>query len=78
MAEIRTIRGAVPIALDTPAPPGAKFVVNATVAGNVSVTFRDGSAHVMAVPIGYTAYDYEIRQVNTAGTTATATYANLV
>lgn len=78
MAEIRTIRGAVPIVLDTPVGPGAKFTVNATVAGNVSVVFRDGSPHVIAVPVGYTAYDYEIRQVNTAGTTATATYANLV
>lgn len=56
------------------APVGRVFVVNATVAGNVTVTMRDGSSHVIAVPVGYSAYPYAV--VAITATTATATYAN--
>ncbi|MGL5733298.1 MAG: hypothetical protein ACRCYS_00410 [Beijerinckiaceae bacterium] len=63
---------------DTDEPVGVMFAANLTVAGNVSVTFRDGSTMVMTLPIGYSEFDYEIRRVNVAGTTATGTYYNLV
>jgi argininosuccinate synthase len=80
MSDLRTCRGAIVITPGAGATitPGMRFVVNASVAGNVTIVFRDGSTHVIAVPVGYTTYDFEVAGVNTAGTTATAIYSNLV
>lgn len=55
-------------------PVGRIFVINATVAGDVVVTFYDGTTHTIAAPVGYSAYPYAVKNVVSA--TATATYAN--
>lgn len=56
--------------------PGELFIVNCTVAGNVTVIGQDGSSHVIPVAVGYSAFPYRVKRVMTTGTTATATYAN--
>ena len=70
------IRGVAVITPDTPAPPGRVFIVNCTVAGNVTVTFFNGQTHVIVVAVGYSVFPYMITNVTVSGTTATATYAN--
>ena len=79
MADDSPIKGAVAITASnsTITPVGRLFVVNCTVAGNVTVRLRDATTHVIAVDVGYFAYPYAVIGVNTTGTTATATYANL-
>ncbi len=52
---------------------GRLFIVNATVAGDVTVKLFDGSTHVITVPVGYTTYPYCVRSVPASA--ATATYA---
>lgn len=59
------------------APCGALFRINCTVAGDVTVVLEDGSTEVIAAPVGYFTLPYRVKRVNTTGTTATATYANL-
>jgi hypothetical protein len=56
---------------------GRSFVINCTVAGNVKVGFADGSTLTIAVPIGTLILPWAVTQVFVAGTSATATYANL-
>ena len=73
------IKGAVPI---TPSnsvlvKAGKKFAVFCTVAGNVKVTFSDGSTFTFPVAVGYSLFDWSITQVWVTGTTATAVYTNL-
>lgn len=48
-----------------------------TVAGNVSFTFSDASTLVIPVVPGWQTFPFAVTQVNSAGTTATATYFNL-
>lgn len=57
--------------------PARAFRINCTVAGNVVVTLADGSSETIAAPVGYSIYPFAVTQVVSAGTTATATYANL-
>jgi hypothetical protein len=48
------------------------------VAGNVSLQLAGGSAHISAAASLYTqTFPYSITAINSSGTTATATYANL-
>lgn len=56
---------------------GELFTVNCTVAGNVTVRLAATGTHVIPVDVGYSAYPYRVIGVNTTGTTATATYANM-
>lgn len=70
------IRGMRALTIDTPASPGRVFVANCTVAGDVRVILRDGSAHVITLATGYATFPYSVQQFTTTGTTATATYAN--
>jgi hypothetical protein len=58
--------------------PGRSLVINCTVAGNVKVGFADGSTLTIAVAIGTLILPWAVAQVFVAGTTATATYANLL
>ena len=51
--------------------------VTCTVAGNVAVIYADGSSGVWPVTIGVQTLPIAITTVVIAGTTATATYANL-
>lgn len=48
-----------------------------TAAGNVAVTYADGSTGIWPVAVGTTTLPISITTVNSSGTTATATYANL-
>lgn len=73
-AENQPIRGFKDLTIGTDAAPGRLFIVNATVAGNVTVKGFDNVNHVIAVPAGYSAYPYSVRQV--VASTATATYTN--
>lgn len=70
-------QGAIALTPDVTARVGRFFAVNCSVAGNVSIAFADGSTHVFPVTTGYTILPYAIAKVNTSGTTATATYANI-
>lgn len=56
--------------------PGEYFAVNCTVAGNVSVEMPGGT-FVIAVATGHSFFPLAVHRVNSTGTTATATYANL-
>lgn len=57
--------------------PGRKIGILATVAGNVTLDLADGVSSVtVAVPVGYTQFDYAVTKVETGGT-ATATYYDL-
>lgn len=73
-ADNQPIRGFRDLVVGTDGSIGRLFVVNATVAGNVTVKLFDGSTHVIAAPVGYSAYPYAVRQVTVSA--ATATYAN--
>lgn len=57
---------------------GELFVVNCSGAGNVTVRLESGDTHVIPVAEGYSAFPYRVLGVNTTGTTATATYTNLI
>lgn len=72
--ENQPIRGFAALSIGTDGPIGRLFIVNATVAGNVTVKAFDNSTHIIAVPVGYTTYPYNVRQVTAS--TATAAYAN--
>lgn len=56
---------------------GNQLRINCTVAGNVTVVLEDGTTEVIAVSPGYFTFPYRVKRVNSTGTTATATYANL-
>lgn len=58
--------------------PGRAFRVNCSGPGNVSVTLEDGSTELITMTsAGYFVFPYAVTKVNSLGTTATATYANL-
>ena len=69
--------GVVAMTKGTTYAAGKSLYVNCTVAGNVSVTFYDGSTLTFPVNVGITIMPFAVTQVNKSGTTATATYANL-
>jgi hypothetical protein len=68
------VRGFAVLTVGADGPMGRLFVVNASVAGNVTVKLQDNSTHTFPVPAGYSAYPYQVRQVT--ATTATAVYSN--
>lgn len=68
--------GSAPLTVGTAyAPIPIRSVgVNATAAGNVALTLKDGSVIIIPVAVGWTVLPFSILSVNTSGTTATATY----
>ena len=78
--EETTISGAVAVtASDTVlVAEGRYFLVNCTVTGNVKVGFTNASTLTIQVATGVTILPWKITQVFVTGTTATATYANLI
>lgn len=68
--------GRIALTVGTPATAGRVFCAICTVAGNVSVTFSDASTGVYPLLAGVNTFPWQITQVNTSGTTATATYEN--
>jgi len=73
----RSITGVQAITVGTAYPEARQLLINCTVAGNVSVTFTDSTTLVIPVIAGLTILPWAVTAVNTSGTTATATYANL-
>lgn len=57
---------------------GRAILINSTVAGNVKVKFVDNSTITIPVQVGVTIFPWAIVQVFVTGTTATATYFNLL
>lgn len=58
--------------------PGRRFVVNCTQPGNVIVAFPSGFQLTIPLLVGYKEFEYGIVQIIEDGTTAVATYSNLV
>ncbi len=59
-------------------PYGRSLKANCTATGNVSVTYADGSTDTWVISAaGTTVLPIAVTTVNTSGTTATCTYANL-
>lgn len=69
--------GAAALDPDVTVVPGRALAVIATVAGNVSVLFSNGSKLVVPVAVGLTTLPFAAKAVLSADTTATATYAIL-
>lgn len=81
MAKAGAIDHVIPLtpSNSTRSQSGELFVVNCTVAGNVTVRLAaSGATHVIPVAEGYSVFPYRVEGVNTTGTTATATYENLI
>lgn len=74
----RAYRGSIEIVADTPQASRNGVQISCTVAGDVSLKMDDGSANVVPVDVGLTVLPYAVQTVNSSGTTATATYRNLV
>lgn len=71
-------KGVVAIVVGTDGIPKRGVQVVCTVAGNVNFNMADGSDNIVPVAVGLTVLPYAVLGVNTASTTATATYAHLV
>lgn len=57
---------------------GRQLLINCTVAGNVKVQFSDASTITIPVQVGLTILPWAATQIFVTGTTATATYYNLL
>jgi hypothetical protein len=69
-------RGVVAFVADAAVVHGRRLAVKCTVAGNVNVTLLDGSTETVPVLVGLTLLPLAVVKVNSATTTATATYSN--
>lgn len=70
--------GEVAMTVGTAYPAGRSLKINCTVAGNVTVTYADASTGVWRAEVGIMTLPIAVTKVNTSGTTATATYFNLL
>jgi hypothetical protein len=71
-----SVTGRVALTVGTPGTAGRMFCAICTTAGNVSVTFSNASTGVYPLAVGINAFPWQITEVNSSGTTATATYEN--
>lgn len=71
-------RGVVAIVVDTVGVPQRGVRIICTTAGNVAFKFADDSEDIEPVAVGLTVLPYAIKTVLSVGTTATATYKNLI
>lgn len=74
----RSFQGAVPVVVDTEQPPQRAIAIVASVGGDVTLKLADASTMVVPVTTGLSILPFAVRAVIAAGTSATATYANLV
>lgn len=74
----RAYRGAVEIVPGTEDTPGRGVAITCTTMGTVAFLLADGSTLSVPIDTGFTVLPLAARTVNPAGTTAIATYANLV
>ncbi|MFM0663324.1 hypothetical protein [Paraburkholderia sediminicola] len=76
-ASSASVPGRIALTVGTPATAGRSFCAICSVAGNVSVTFADGSVGIYPLTAGVpNVFPFQVTEVNTSGTTATATYEN--
>ncbi len=68
------VEGVVALAIGQMANPGRAFVVNCSVAGNVTVIFYDGSQSTYPVVIGLNVFPFAVSEL--VSSTATASYEN--
>jgi hypothetical protein len=69
--------GVVAMTVGTTYAAQRQLGVLCTTAGNVSMTFIDGSTLVLPVYVGWQTFFYCVTTINASGTTATAAYYNL-
>ena len=70
------VAGVIPLTVGVTATAGRSVCVTCTQAGNVSFLLADGSTSIRTVGVGETSYPFQVTKVNSAGTTAVATYEN--
>jgi hypothetical protein len=70
--------GAITMTVGSVYTPQRSIGVNCTGAGNVSLLLSDASVVVVAAAVGWQTFPFAVVSVNTSGTTATATYYNLI
>jgi hypothetical protein len=75
-ANTASVPGRIALTVGTAATAGRSFCAICTAAGNVSVTFADTSVGVYPLTVGVNVFPFQVTEVNTSGTTATATYEN--
>jgi hypothetical protein len=75
-ANSNPVPGVISMTVGTPATAGRSFAVICSAAGNVNVTFSDTSTGTYPVLVGLNVFPFAVTQVNSSGTTATATYQN--
>ncbi len=75
-ASSASVPGRIALTVGTPATAGRSFCAICTVAGNVAVTFADTSVGVYPLAIGINVLPFQVTEVNSVGTTATAIYEN--
>lgn len=72
------IKGIAAVAINTAVTATKALLVSCTAAGNVNLQFADGSTFAIAVAVGTTLLPFSVTKVLTSGTTATATFADIV
>lgn len=77
LAVEQPFQGAIAMVVGTAQPAQRAVRINCTVAGNVGLTYVDGSTDVIPVNVGLSYIAGAITTINSAGTTATATYATM-
>ena len=70
-------QGIVAMTVDQVQPAQRAIRINCTTAGTVSLTYADGSKDIVPVAVGLSYIAGAFTTVNGAGTSATATYANM-
>ena len=70
-------QGVVPMTLDQAQATQRAVRIVCTTAGTVSLTYADGSKDVIPIAVGLSYIAGAVTTVNSAGTTATATFANM-
>ncbi len=78
LAQQIPIQGVVPLTVGTAAAAGRGLRIICTTAGNVAIQFVNGSTDTIPVSVGLTILNFAVTEILSSGTTATATYANLV
>jgi len=69
--------GEIALTVGTAGTAGRSLKAICTAAGNISVTYSDGSTGVWSATFGTQTYPIAVTTVSSAGTTATCTYSNL-
>lgn len=77
-ADNQAFTGVTAMTVGTVYAPGRSLYINATGPGNVKVAFFDGSTLVIPVNVGITILPFAVTEIVSSGTTATATYAQLL